>query len=260
MGDNRQRDEIWAYGLRNPWKFSFDSANGNVWIADVGQDAFEEINMLSATVGGSNYGWRCYEGNAVYNDTGNCPDPSSLTFPVAVYSHENGRASVTGGYVYRGARFPRLQNKYIFADFVSNELAFLDASDDTGAITYYGPFENTGFSSFGVNNEGELYVAGLASGTIYTVVDTEVLSNETFNKRSVTLYPNPAKDILHVTISKGDAHVRISIFDILGKKILTKSLTSTESQIDISTFKKGIYLAQFESPASVSNTQKLIIH
>ena len=260
VGDNSQRDEIWAFGLRNPWKFSFDSASGNLWIADVGQGAFEEINRLSATTSGSNYGWRCYEGNTVFNDSGNCPDESSLTFPIAVYSHENGRASITGGYVYRGERFPNLKNKYIFADFVSNELAMLDASADTGAITYFGPFENTGFSSFGIDNDGELYAAGLVSGTIYTVVDTDVLSLETFNRQSITLYPNPAKDILHVNIRKRDDHVRISIFDILGKKILTKSLTSTESQIDISTFKKGIYLAQFESPESVSYIQKLIIH
>jgi glucose/arabinose dehydrogenase len=260
VGDDAQRDEIWAYGLRNPWEFSFDSANDNLWIADVGQDAFEEINKISASAAGSNYGWRCYEGNTIYNDSGNCPDPSSLTFPIATYAHENGRASITGGYVYRGERFPSLQNKYIFADFVSGELAMLDASDDTGAITYFGHFENTGFRSFGVNNDGELYVAGLASGTIYTVVDIDALSMETFNKQAVTLYPNPAKDVLHVAIGKRDAHVRISIFDILGKKILTKSLTSTESQIDISTFKKGIYLAQFESPESVSYTQKLIIH
>ncbi len=260
VGDEGQRDEIWAYGLRNPWKFSFDSANGNLWIADVGQDAFEEINKIPATEAGSNYGWRCYEGNAVFNDSGNCPDPSSLTFPVAVYSHENGRASVTGGYVYRGKRFTSLQNKYIFADFVSNELALLDASADTGKISYFGPFENTGLSSFGVNSEGELYVAGLSSGTIYSVVDTDALSVETFSKQSVTIYPNPAKNILYVATSMPDAHVSISIFDILGKKILTKSITSSESQIDISTLRKGIYLARFESPALASYTQKLIIH
>ncbi len=260
VGDDSQRDEIWAFGLRNPWKFSFDSASGNLWIADVGQGTFEEINRLSATIAGSNYGWRCYEGNTVFNDAGNCPDESNLTFPIAVYSHENGRASITGGYVYRGERFPSLQNKYIFADFVSGELAMLDANDDTGAITYSDPFENTGFSSFGIDNDGELYAAGLLSGTIYTVVDNDALSLETFNKQSITLYPNPAKDILHVNIRKRDAYVRISIFDILGKKIFTKSLTSTESQIDISTFKKGIYLAQFENPESVSYTQKLIIH
>lgn len=260
VGDDGKRDEIWAFGLRNPWKFSFDSANGNLWIADVGQDAFEEINRVPATEAGLNYGWRCYEGNAVFNDSGNCPDPSSLTFPVTVYSHENARASITGGYVYRGKRFPDLQNKYIFADFVSNELALLDASDEMGAISYFGPFENTGFSSFGVNNEDELYVAGFASGTVYSVVDMDALNIETFNKQSVTLYPNPAKDILYVSINKRDVRVRISIFDILGKKILSKSLTSNESKIDISNLKKGIYLAQFENSELVSYTQKLIIH
>lgn len=96
-------DEIWAIGLRNPWKFSFNRLNGDLWIADVGQDQIEEINKVSSTAAGLNYGWRCYEGNAAYNTTG-CAAMSTMTFPVAQYTHAStGGCSITGGYVLQAA-------------------------------------------------------------------------------------------------------------------------------------------------------------
>ena len=85
-GSPTNSEEIWAYGLRNPWKFSFDSLNGDIWIADVGQQEYEEINRATLTEAGLNYGWRCYEGNATFNSTG-CPPFNTLTFPVAEYNH-----------------------------------------------------------------------------------------------------------------------------------------------------------------------------
>jgi glucose/arabinose dehydrogenase len=111
-------DEIWSYGLRNAWKFSFDTNTGNVIIADVGQGAIEEINRMPATQAGINYGWRCYEGNNAYNTAG-CAPMSTMTFPVAVYDHSGGKCSITGGYIYRGSQYPALQGKYFFADYCS---------------------------------------------------------------------------------------------------------------------------------------------
>ena len=105
--------EIWSYGLRNAWKFSFDTTAGNIWIADVGQNAIEEINKNPISQSGINYGWRCYEGNSVYNSSG-CASQSTMTFPVTTYDHSNGRCSITGGYVYRGTSYPVFQGKYFF--------------------------------------------------------------------------------------------------------------------------------------------------
>ena len=108
------REEIWAYGLRNPWKMSFDRQSGDLWIGDVGQDAKEEIDFQPFTsVGGENYGWRCYEGTSAYNTTGCLPD-TIMTDPVYEYTHSSGGCSVTGGLVYRGSRYPGLYGRYFF--------------------------------------------------------------------------------------------------------------------------------------------------
>src|SRR5690606_12806442 len=119
-------DEIWAVGMRNPWKFSFDRLTGDIWIADVGQNAIEEINKAASTEAGLNYGWRCYEGNSAYNTSG-CGASSNYTFPIAQYTHAStGGCSLTGGYVYRGTTYPELQNKYVFADYCNNKIGYID--------------------------------------------------------------------------------------------------------------------------------------
>src|SRR5690606_21390713 len=103
------KTEIWAYGLRNPWRFTIDEVDGNIWIADVGQASLEEINKQPVSAGGINYGWRCYEGTQPFN-TSNCPAASELTFPIAEYSHTEG-CSITGGKVYRGNQYPTMDRK-----------------------------------------------------------------------------------------------------------------------------------------------------
>ena len=259
IGNPDGRDEIWAYGLRNPWKFSFDLETGDLWIADVGQGKIEEINQVPAVNAGLNYGWRCYEGNAIFNDT-NCPDSGTLTFPIVTYDHSNRRASITGGYVYRGTDFPSLQGKYIFADFVSNELAFIDPeNEDDLEIDFSAPFDGTGISSFGIDNSGELYAAGLSNGTIYKVVDAEALSLKPEKDKSFALYPNPANDKLKLTIPSAVQKATISIFDLLGKEIMKHTMTSDKTQLDISPIKKGLYLVQVSDKTGILETQKLIV-
>src|SRR5690606_14639701 len=116
-------DRIYALGLRNPFRWSFDRANGNIWIGDVGQGAREEINFRSATdaAAGTNYGWRCYEGTLPYNTTG-CLPQSSYTSPVFDYPNAGSGAAVTGGYVYRGSEYPNFYGYYIAADVYSGNL------------------------------------------------------------------------------------------------------------------------------------------
>lgn len=156
--DASVRDEIWAIGLRNPWRFSFDRVLGNLWIGDVGQNAFEEIDFQPAdSPGGENYGWRCYEADAPYN-LNNCGDSSEYTFPVyTIVQTSGGPCSITGGFVYRGADYPGLVGKYICADFCSGDFFFVEP-DGSGGFTgiELGEFPYS-ISAFGEDAEGELY-------------------------------------------------------------------------------------------------------
>ena len=117
VGVEGARDEIWAYGFRNPWRFSFDSATGDLWAADVGQKAWEEVNVVRP---GLNYGWNVTEGFDCFNPRSGC-DQIGLQFPVVTYGREHG-CSITGGYVYRGERMPSLQGAYVYGDFCSGKI------------------------------------------------------------------------------------------------------------------------------------------
>ena len=166
-------DEIWATGLRNPWRFSFDRLTGDLWIGDVGQDAWEEIDFQPASsTGGENYGWRCYEGNHVYSMSGSCPDMSQLTFPVAEYSHSGGvGCSVNGGFVYRGQAYPALYGKYFYSDYCSGRFWTLTPDGQGGwdnEEVLNGA--NSTFVSFGEDKDGELYVSAL-NGNVYRLTD-----------------------------------------------------------------------------------------
>lgn len=228
VNNNNALDEIYAYGLRNPWKFSFDAENGDLWIADVGQNQFEEINKVT-NAAGANFGWRCYEASTVYDNSGNCPQQSSITFPFASYAHTAtgvSRCSVTGGYVYRGTEFLNLIDKYLFADFCTNEIGTVDSN---GAITFFGPFSGNSFSSFGEDINGNIYVAGIASGEIYKIIDNN-LSVDNSAKINLTIYPNPAQNQLNVTAEL--MMDKIEVFDISGKSIMK-----------LNPFKKGVSIA-----------------
>lgn len=173
VNDPNVQDEIWAIGLRNPWRISFDRATGDLWIGDVGQDAFEEISMQPGnTAGGRNFGWRCYEGFTLYNATTNCPGAALLTQPVHAYSNNfNVGESVTGGFVYRGGRYGLLQGHYVFGDFETGRMWTLFPNASGGYDSrFHGQL--MGFqqiSTFGEDVNGELYVAAYSSGQIYRV-------------------------------------------------------------------------------------------
>jgi glucose/arabinose dehydrogenase len=160
------RPEIWAYGLRNPWRFSFDRETDDLWIADVGQGAWEEVNYQPAeSDGGENYGWVIREGAHCYPEGDACPT-EGLTDPVAEYSHEFGY-SVTGGYVYRGEAVPDLHGVYLFADYGSGLLWGLIRDGDGWVMT--APLETgLSISAFGEDLDGELYVTAF-DGTVYQI-------------------------------------------------------------------------------------------
>lgn len=162
--------EIWALGLRNPWRFSFDRLTGDMFIGDVGQGNWEEIDYQpAASAGGENYGWDCYEGNQIYEPTSCSGNPDDYVFPIHEYSHAVGHA-VTGGYIYRGAEFPDLYGHYFFADFTDAGLwSLLDSGGDWQLFTY-GPFAGRNFSGFGENVAGELFVADYATNQVLRIV------------------------------------------------------------------------------------------
>ena len=162
---------IWAKGLRNPWRFSFDRATGDLFIADVGQNAYEEVNFQPvSSSGGENYGWRIMEGAHCFNPSSGC-DQSGLTLPVAEYGREGG-CSVTGGYVYRGSAYPWLNGVYFFADYCSGIVWSLerDASGQWDMVEQMRV--NFNVSSFGEDESGEVYLIGHDDGTIYRLTST----------------------------------------------------------------------------------------
>lgn len=172
---------IWAKGLRNPWRFAFDRANGDLYIADVGQGSIEEIDFQpAASRGGENYGWDIFEGTSCYEPDPfpTCPDPpTGFVMPVLEYPHTNGRCSVTGGYVYRGCALPDLHGEYFFADYCTRFLqsfTLVDGTvtglhDRTESLAPGGALSIDNVTSFGEDARGELYIADY-DGEIYKIV------------------------------------------------------------------------------------------
>ncbi len=167
IADAAKLPEIWATGLRNPWRFSFDRTTGDLLIADVGQNQWEEVNFLPAgSPGGSNFGWNIMEGTHCY-DRNTC-DQTGLVLPVIDYRHEQGRCSITGGYVYRGSQFPTLGGVYFFGDYCSGEIWGMKMGEDgrfSAQVLYRSPSR---IASFGEDAAGELYVVDI-SGGIYQI-------------------------------------------------------------------------------------------
>ncbi len=166
-------DEIWSFGLRNPWRFSFDDRTGDLWIGDVGQDRYEEIDRSPAVNGVDagwrlNYGWRVLEGNACFNPSSGC-STSGKTPPMAVYSHSSG-CSVTGGYVYRGLAYRGLVGGYLFGDFCSGRIWALRAHGPASQSPVLMADTNLSISSFGEGPDGTIYVTDLGSGDIWAIV------------------------------------------------------------------------------------------
>ena len=164
VGHATARAEIWAYGLRNPWKFSFDRANGDLYIGDVGQNAWEEIDYQpSAAVGGRNYGWRVFEGTHCFNPSSGCALAGHVP-PVVEYPHNSsGGFSVTGGYLYRGRALPALSGYYIYGDYVTGHI-WAARAEESWAPTKI--LDVNALSTFGEDENGELYAANLDAGTI----------------------------------------------------------------------------------------------
>jgi glucose/arabinose dehydrogenase len=165
VGRAGARPEIWAYGLRNPWRYSFDRATGDLWIGDVGAGAQEEIDMQPAgSGGGQNYGWSLLEGTVAWGD----PPPGAVP-PVYEYDHRGGPCAMTGGYVYRGTAIPDLTGWYVFGDFCAGVIHVLELVPGGRRVYVAASAAVQELASFGQDQDGELYALSLA-GDVYELV------------------------------------------------------------------------------------------
>ncbi|MBI3124608.1 MAG: PQQ-dependent sugar dehydrogenase [Ignavibacteriales bacterium] len=269
------REEIYAYGLRNVWRFSFDSLTKQLWGADVGQNAWEEIDLIEK---GGNYGWRCYEGLHTYN-TAQCNSNNYIN-PIFEYGHNSdGGFSITGGFVYRGSKVAELYGKYIYADFVSSHIWSLELKD--GKVTNKKIFTNAHpVSTFGVDEANELYFANYSSGKIYRFKQTDTGgTGKAELPDKFKLYQNfpnpfnPSTNIRYQLATTG--YVTLKIFDVLGNEVATLVDELQQSGVYSSSFStipashaarqggrspltSGIYFYQLRAGSFVS-TKKLIV-
>ena len=263
-GPNDPRPEIYAIGLRNPWKFSFDSLNGNLWIADVGQNAYEEINQVTGSgIPGDNYGWRCYEGNNhTYDTSGDCPASFNDTVaPVAEYAHVGSgcSGSITGGFVYRGSMFPSFIGKYFFADYCTQQIGILTYTGSSWSMATQTPNITRGWTSFGEDNTGELYVVG--GSNIYKIIDPN-LSIDKSSSFNFKLYPNPAKNNISINLSsKFNLIEYISIYNVHGQKIKVFPKPNEQVQnISTKNYNSGLYFIEICLNDTSKIVKKLIIN
>lgn len=251
------KEEIWAKGFRNPWKFSFNRLNGEIWIPDVGQETTEEINKLPYPFSNEllNYGWNCLEGTNSYN-TVNCQEMASIQMPIAEYSHTDNSCSVTGGYFYTGTLYPNFQNKYFFADFCKAKIGMIN---ENGEISWSNLLPVNYITTFGEDINGELYIANLQDNNIYKVIDNTL---KTFNNqiKKISVYPNPAKNLLTIENIDNSEFYSVKIFDITGKLLYSENnLFESSLTINISNFSSGLYLITSEDLFGNQMKSKVII-
>lgn len=249
---NGYREEIWAYGLRNPWRFSFDTETGVLWTGDVGQNAWEEVHIIEK---GKNYGWRIMEGFHCYEPSSGC-DQTGLELPLWEYGHnDSGGYSITGGFVYRGSRIPELQGKYIYADFVSGRIWALSFNGKQATGNQLILESAKSISSFGVDLNNELYICTF-NGKIYKFIYDKPSSvpGGKVPEGYGLLYnlPNPFNPSTTIIAEiKEDSMVDLTIYTIDGslvKKIFSEFLKAGTYEYlwDAYTYPSGVYIARLD--------------
>lgn len=217
------RKEIWALGLRNPWRFSIDPQSGELWVGDVGQGAREEVDLVQK---GKNYGWRIMEGMICTPGIPGC-NTTGLTLPIKDYDRGIG-STITGGYIYRGSRRPSLRGAYIYADFGNGKIWMLryNGSLTADSLLIDSPYN---ISSFGTDQSQELYIMSYSNGRIYrfssnesTYADTTVNNTLPANFILFQNFPNPFNPGTSIRyVLRQNSHTSLKIYDVLGREVLS---------------------------------------
>ena len=250
VNDSNVRNEIWATGLRNPWRFSFDRATNDLWIADVGQNTWEEISFQPSTSqGGENYGWRCMEGfdNFIPNS---CSSDDLLTDPIHVYrTGSSDGSSVTGGFVYRGQTSPNLEGHYIYGDYVSQIIFSLTLNESGEAINQELMDSGIFISTFGEDQNGELYVAAHMQGSIFQILSDPISSIDAIP--SIEFFhtsPNPFQNNLSLSLStSSSAPIQLTVHNWNGQTIHKTTIQGSglhTKDIDMKKYASGLYYVE----------------
>jgi len=237
------RKEIFAYGLRNPWRFSFDAA-GNLWVGDVGQGRIEEVDIVT---NGGNYGWRTMEGTSCYNPATGC-DETGLIPPVHEYTHSLGQA-ITGGFVYRGSRVPDLIGNYIFGDYGSGRIWRLpfDGQEVGAAVELMDT--SLGIAAFGEDANGELYICAFDGRLYHFTRDPMSITSSVETPIDVRVFPNPASGRVNFEVTGLNlSGSSVEVSDLLGRRVASVPLTVTSTglravwEVDDLRLPSGIYV------------------
>ncbi len=257
------RKEIYAYGLRNVWKFSFDPPTKRLWAADVGQNAIEEVDTI---ISGGNYGWRLKEGSACYNPSSSC-EREGLINPIWQYTHASGDGvSITGGLVYRGRQLPTLEGKYVYGDFGSGKLWSLDLLSG-GRVNNQLLLNNVGqIAAFGTDVSGDQLFICHYAGRILKLIDASIpssLPQQDFILSNVQVFPNPASGFaVWRWQSRQAGSVQLEILDQQGKQLFRqKSQIGTGSvnwPQDLKMLRPGIYIYRLTQQGQ-SATGKIVV-
>ncbi len=262
--NNNWRTEIWAWGLRNPWRFSFDRINGQLWAADVGQNLWEEVDLIE---GGKNYGWNIMEGFHCYKPSTDC-DTAGLTMPIVEYDHSTGN-SITGGYVYRSNRLTRLNGVYLYGDYVTRKIWGLRYSGGQVMENKIIAESPAAISSFGEDESGEVYVVGY-DGRIYIFEEKPTEGSDFLNPHRpldyylYPAYPNPFNPNTNIKFSlPATVHVLLEIYNIEGQKINTLMDSVLNAgyhvfQFNGTGYASGVYLCLLRADNFVM-TRKLVL-
>jgi glucose/arabinose dehydrogenase len=253
-------NEVWALGLRNPFRWSFDRQTGDIWIGDVGQDNWEEIDFLAAgSPVGANFGWRCYEGNNPFNLSG-CGPIGNYIFPVHAYPTQNPSASVISGTVYRGATFPALVGYYLAVDFYSGNFYKIRPVGGGGWEISIQSSVQGGIGGFGETETGELYAASAFTGTVYRVEGSIVTGvGDPQSNKGFRIYPT--------VISTGFINLylqqpwkKLELVSMSGAIVKEVSLTGRTGRIDISVneIPAALYLVKVTG-SNKTAVQKIIV-
>lgn len=268
VNDPNTLDEIWALGLRNAWKYSFDKQTGDMWIGDVGQDSMEEIDFRTPQQGltGSNFGWQCYEGTNIFKTNG-CGNINGYVFPIFEYHHDipAGGECLIGGYIYRGTTYPALQGYYICADFITSNAWKIKSNGAGGWDVFLQPnAAPKSITSFGEAENGELYAVSNKTGSLYSIQASapialtetnisEVISNE---KQWSTVYPTVVNNNT-VMLNLKEPYTSVSVFNMSGNEVMKKDISGMNGimSLRLPNLSTGFYIVKLSGK---QNLQKKI--